>query len=62
MNDRFIVFTVDPDQQQFFTDFVTAANHESALEEVLGRRDYCVHGGALTAEELRWLADECEAV
>jgi hypothetical protein len=62
MNDRFVVFTVDADEQQMFTDIVSSPDHESALGLVLDNRDYCVHGVAFTADELRELADECETV
>jgi hypothetical protein len=61
MTERFVVITVDSDAQQAFTDCVSAADCESALGLVLDNRDYCVHGTAFTADELRSLADECEA-
>ena len=62
MTERFVVITVDSDAQQAFTDCVSAADCESALGLVLDRREYCVHGAAFTAGELRELANECEAV
>jgi hypothetical protein len=62
MAERFVVITVDSDQQQAFTDCVSAADCGSALEVVLDSRDYCVHGAAFTVDELRGLADECEPV
>ena len=57
---RFIVLTVDHNEQQAFVDYADAGNHESALETVLKYRDYCCHGMAYTPAELREFADSCK--
>ena len=57
---KFIVFTVDHDEQQTFVDFVEASTEENALSQVLDDRDYCCHGAAFTPDELRELADDSE--
>lgn len=57
---RFVVFTVDHDEQQVFVDFVEAGSHNAALEVVLECRDYCCHGAAFTPAELRGLANRSE--
>ena len=57
---KFIVFSVDHEQQQAFVDFTQAATTEAALATVLKYRDYCCHGMVYTPDELRDLADRCE--
>ena len=57
---RFVVFSVDHDEQQASVDFVTASTHEDALGKVLDERQYCCHGQAHTPDELRQLANDCE--
>ena len=57
---RFVVFTVDHDQQQAFVDFADASSADAALETVLNYRDYCCHGVACAAAELREFADRSE--
>ncbi len=57
---KFIVFTVDHDEQQAFVDFTEAATDKNALTQVLDDRYYCCHGAAYTPDELRQLADDCE--
>ena len=54
---RFIVLTVDHEEQQTFVDVTEAAGRDAALQTVLEHRDYCCHGVAYTAAELRELAD-----
>ena len=57
---KFIVLTVDHDEQQTFVDVTEAASPDAALETVLKYRDYCCHGAAYTPAELRELADRSE--
>lgn len=57
---KFIVFTVDHDEQQTFVDVTSAESAAAALATVLKHRDYCCYGVAYTADELRQLADDCE--
>lgn len=57
---KFIVFTVDHDEQQAFVNFVEASTDENALSQVLDDRAYCCHGAAYTPDELRELADDSE--
>ena len=57
---RFIVLTVDHEEHQAFTDVTEAASRDAALQTVLEYRDYCCHGAAYTAAELRELADRSE--
>jgi hypothetical protein len=57
---KFIVFTVDHDEQQSFVDFTKSSTSENALSQVLHNRGYCCHGVAYTPDELRQLADNCE--
>lgn len=56
---KFIVFTVDHDEQQTFVDFTSADSRTVALATVLKYREYCCHGAAYTPDELRQLADDC---
>ena len=57
---KFIVLSVDHDQQQAFIDFAEAGSRDAPLETVLKYRDYCCHGVAYTAAELREFADRSE--
>ena len=57
---RFIVLTVDHEEQQAFTDVTEAASRVAALQTVLEHRDYCCHGVAYTVAELHELADRSE--
>ena len=57
---KFIVFTVDHDQQQAFVDTTSAGSRVAALATVLKYRDYCCHGAAYTPADLRRFADDCE--
>ena len=57
---RFIVLTVDHDEQQTSIDVIEAPSHDAALQTVLGCRDYCCHGAAFTAAELHEHADRSE--
>ena len=57
---KFIVFTVDHDEQQAFVDLTSAGSRDTALATVLKHRDYCCHGAAYTPDDLRRLADECD--
>ena len=57
---KFIVLSVDHQQQQAFVDVTDATSHDVALETVLRYREYCCHGAAYTPTELRELADRCE--
>ncbi len=57
---KFIVVTVDHDEQQTFCDFTSAPDAESALREILDEREDCCHGDAFSPAELRDLADRCE--
>lgn len=57
---RYIVFSVDHDQQQAFVDFAEAGRRDAALETALKRRDCCCYGAAFTSAELRVLADRLE--
>ena len=57
---NFIVLTVDHDEPRAFVEFAKARSSEAALETVLTHRDYCCHGVAYTAAELREFADGSE--
>ena len=57
---RFIVLTVDHDEQQTFVDVTEAASRDAALQTVLDCREYCCHGAAYTPAELRELANRSE--
>lgn len=57
---KFIVLSVDHDQQQAFVDFAEAGSRDAALETVLKYRDDCCRGVAYTAAELREIADRSE--
>lgn len=57
---KFIVLSVDHDQQQAFADAADATSHDAALQTVFKYREYCCHGAAYTPTELRELADRCE--
>jgi hypothetical protein len=57
---KFIVFTVDHDEQVAYTDFVDAPDSEEALETALEAQEDCCYGIAWTPDELRELALNCE--
>ena len=46
---KFIVFTVDHDEQQAFVDVTSASSRAAVLATVLKYGDYCCHGAAYTA-------------
>jgi hypothetical protein len=54
---KFIVLTVDHDEQRIYRDIVEATSHFKALNTVLEHRPYCCYGGAYSAEGLRQIAD-----
>ena len=57
---KFIVFTVDHDEQVAYTEFVDAPDREEALETALEAQEDCCYGIAWTPDELRQLAQNCE--
>jgi hypothetical protein len=58
--DKFMVVTVDHDEQEAFVDPVAARNRNTALETALEHRMNCCYGAAFTAKELRDYADDLE--
>lgn len=57
---RFVVLSYDDDQQQTFRDIVEAESHEAAMAQGGEAREYAVPVAAMTAEDLRAMAEEVE--
>jgi len=53
---KFLVFSYDDDQQQWFYDFVVAVSEQAAVEKVCTHRDYVIAADALSPENLNNLA------
>lgn len=57
---KYVVFSFDLNEQQCYTDYVTADTSEKAVEQVLDANEDVVAGFAYTPADLRDIAVVCE--
>lgn len=58
---KYVVFSMDFDEQQTFIDYITAETPDNAAETVLTVREYCQHAQAYTLDELQAVITEALA-